>query len=135
MNVYKNVTGIILSAGFSSRMNTPKALLELPITTSAQKAKLNFLEEIYSKMSSYLEQVIIVLGHNKDEILDKTSLPNAEIVYNENYSNGMFSSLKKALSTLSQGKAFMINPVDFPLVKQETYVELLLHSLNNPDGI
>ncbi|MBA3065990.1 hypothetical protein FP828_05825 [bacterium] len=105
-----------------------------------------FLEAIYRKMAEFSEKVIIVLGADKDEILTRLKfagkpgrmvrqMGRAEIVYNENYKNGMFSSLKKALPLMPAGNAFMINPVDCPAVKKETYKGLLAKWGKYPDKI
>jgi len=143
------LTPLILAAGVSSRMknsnrNRPhyrnggagiKALLKLSEGVA-------FLESIYRRMTEFSEKVIIVLGSDKDEILKHSKFAvsavaagSAEIVYNENYQNGMFSSLKKGLSRIPRGNAFMINPVDCPAVKKETYEMLVLEWQKAPEKI
>jgi len=134
------MTPLILAAGLSSRMKKNgdggiKALL-------TSSGGVTFLEGIYRRMAEFSEKVIIVLGADKDEILKHSKFAvsavnagRAEIVYNENYKNGMFSSLKKGLSHLPRGNAFMINPVDCPAVKKETYMALLEKWKNEPGKI
>ncbi|MFH1956962.1 MAG: nucleotidyltransferase family protein [bacterium] len=118
MNKISKVSGIILSAGFSSRMKTNKALLEMDGKT--------FLENIFSKLNDCVREVIVVLGHGKEEILSEVKLPGAKIVFNENFKAGQFSSLKKGISAMSpDSEGFMLNPVDCPLVRKETYREML----------
>ncbi|MCD6310982.1 MAG: nucleotidyltransferase family protein [Elusimicrobia bacterium] len=122
----------------NSNRNRPhylKALLRL-------SDGITFLEEIYRKTSDISGKVIIVLGSDKDEILKRSKFAvlavaegRAEIVYNENYQNGMFSSLKAGLSRLQRGNAFMINPVDCPAVKKETYETLVLEWQKAPGKI
>ncbi len=173
------VTGIILAAGFSSRMKknaAPKLKVRRGVTADASSAHSNrnrphyckalltlrdgvtFLEEICRKMAPLTEELIVVLGSDKDDILKYTNLTeartayvsvpdaapparpresagNVEIVYNENYKKGMFSSLKKGLSRVPHGNAFMINPVDCPVVKKETYKDLLAKWRKKPEKI
>jgi len=125
-NARINVSGIILAAGFSSRMKINKALLK----TSGK----TFLENIFSKLNDCVTEVIVVLGHKKEEILSDVKLPGAKIVFNENFKNGQFSSLKKGLSVMSSNSGgFMLNPVDCLCVKEETYREML--ELWNRQGI
>lgn len=123
---------IILSAGFSSRMKESgrgiKALLEI-------RPGVTFLEEIYGKVSDFSGKVIVVLGADKDEIVRRVNMPEAEIVYNAGFEKGMFSSLKKGLSSLSPGKAFMINPVDCPAVKKSTYEALIRQWERSPERV
>jgi len=112
------LAGIILAAGSSSRMKTPKALLKINDRT--------FLEEIYAKMSPFVKEVIVVVGADKDEILSKVNIKGAKIVYNENYERGMFSSVKKGLSAIASAVGgFVLNPVDCPLVMEKTYKDIL----------
>lgn len=119
-----NVSGIILAAGFSSRMKMTKALLEISSKT--------FLENILSKLNDCVTEVIVVLGHRKEEILSGVKLLGAKIVFNEDFKNGQFASLKKGLSSiLPESEGFLLNPVDCPCVKKETYREMLeLWNLN-----
>ena len=70
-----SVSGIILAAGFSSRMKTTKALLKISDKT--------FLENIFSKLNDCVTEVIVVLGHRKEEILSGVKLPGAKIVFND----------------------------------------------------
>ncbi|PKN00427.1 MAG: hypothetical protein CVU78_00970 [Elusimicrobia bacterium HGW-Elusimicrobia-2] len=131
-----SLTPLILAAGFSSRMKNsnrnrphyPKALLEI-------RPGVTFLEEIYRKVSVFSDRVIVVLGSDKDEILARVNIPRSEIVYNADFEKGMFSSVKEGLSRLSRGKAFMINPVDCPGVRQSTYEGLIRQWEKSPEKI
>jgi len=99
-------------------MKTNKALLKINGNT--------FLENIFFKLNDCVDEVIVVLGYGKKEILSGVKLPGAKIVFNENFKNGQFSSLKKGLSSMSpDSEGFMLNPVDCPLVKEGTYREML----------
>ena len=87
-NTKINISGIILAAGFSSRMKTNKALLKInPIREKHSNGASGvngrtFLEEIYSKMKVCVTEVIVVLGHKKEEILSGVELSGAKIVFN-----------------------------------------------------
>ena len=56
-----NISAIILAAGKSSRMKTPKPLLNLD-----KEALINF--QIKSLKNSHIEEIIVVLGSNAEEI-------------------------------------------------------------------
>lgn len=110
------VEGIVLAGGFSSRAKTNKMTLKY-------KNKELILHTI-SSMKEFCERVIVVTGHYHQEIvalLDNYDF--VKIVYNENYPQGMFSSIKKGVEE-TQGDFFII-PGDYPLVRAITYKNIL----------
>jgi len=75
-------------------------------------------------MKSVCDKIIIVTGHydeNYLEILPKNL--GISIIYNNNYENGMFSSVQKGVENLD-GDCFII-PGDYPLIKRDTYYEAI----------
>jgi len=82
-----DICAIVLAAGESKRMKVPKMLLPYKDKTIIEKVIENII-------SSGIEKVIVVLGSGKDDILKVTgSLPVTDC-YNENYKQGMLSSVK-----------------------------------------
>lgn len=110
------VDGIVLAGGFSSRAKTNKMFLKY-------KDKELILHAINS-MNTICEKIIIVTGHYHKEI-DSFFKPykHVEIVYNESYVEGMFSSIKKGVSRTEN--SFFIIPGDYPLVLADTYKKIL----------
>ena len=110
----QKVAAIILAAGRSERMGTPKPLLAIEGST--------FLETIIENLKrAGLREIIVVLGHRAMEI--KSHLPaDVKSIVNDNYERGQLSSLKRGLGLLSSDTdAFLMVLVDHPLVSVVTY--------------
>jgi len=108
------ISAIVLAAGKSERMCTPKSLLTIRGST--------FLETIVENLKrARLKEIIIVLGYKAEEI--RPHLPaRVKSVVNENYEGGQLSSLKVGLNLLSPDTdAFLMVLVDHPLVSVTTY--------------
>ncbi|MBI5150125.1 MAG: nucleotidyltransferase family protein [Candidatus Omnitrophica bacterium] len=114
------VTGILLSAGLSSRFGSPKALAKL-----GQETVIERLEKLL--LSTETAELIIVLGHGAEQI--KPVLfkhKKVKIVYNKDYKLGQTSSLKTALAHIAlDANGILLLPVDYPLIKQETLQTLI----------
>ncbi|MHC6180071.1 DVU_1551 family NTP transferase [Clostridium sp. JNZ X4-2] len=106
--------GIILSAGYSSRMGDFKPLLKFGEYTSIEVAVNTFI-------SSGIHNVIVVTGYRGGEVREALKNFTVRCIENKSYSQGMYSSIVEAVKTLdSRAKAFFILPVDIPLVKTNT---------------
>jgi molybdenum cofactor cytidylyltransferase len=109
------IAGLILAAGESSRMNSPKALLQIHGKT--------FVEHISEQMArSGVDPVCVVAGAHFAEIRNHFGLREEfSIIHNLKYSQGQLSSLKEGLRQLPTGsEAAMVWPVDLPLVHVNT---------------
>ena len=104
MNEEKNITGIVLAGGKSSRMGSDKGLLKIDDTT--------FIERIIEAMKPLVNQIIIVsnnpeydqFGYTRIEDDIKDSGPLA----------GLYSGLKHSNSEFN-----LILSCDIPLIKTE----------------
>ncbi|WP_235890210.1 nucleotidyltransferase family protein [Flavobacterium gawalongense] len=86
---------IILAAGSSSRMGKPKQLLEFDgMTLITHVSKIACQSKLYP--------VIAVLGANVDLIQANLDVPGLDIVINENWKEGMASSLLKGLNSMNE---------------------------------
>jgi molybdenum cofactor cytidylyltransferase len=105
------VIGIILSAGESKRMGTPKQLLPWGKTIILQQV-------IDNAAASHLAQIILVLGSRAGEIADKIKLPlKTGIMINNDYREGMSSSVKCGVKNAPAGAAaFMLLLGDQPFI-------------------
>lgn len=120
---------VVLAAGRSERMGRPKPLVPCGGTT--------FLGKILSTLAaSRVDVVRIVLGHRAGEIQDAFVLPDEVWALNESYADGMLSSVccgVRALPTTVD--AFLLWPVDHPLVTAATIARLLDKRVKSGKGI
>ncbi len=112
--------GVILSAGESSRMGSPKALLAYRGTT--------FLEHLVNLLQGRVEPLLVVLGHDADRIRAAVHLPpQVRVLLNQDYRLGQLSSLQTAIRALegSPVSGLLVVPVDHPAVEPEVVAALL----------
>lgn len=90
----KNTGIILLAAGNSSRMGSPKQLLVYQGKT--------FLERITDTALEVFDpnQIVLVLGARHHEISSVIKNKNIHIVINENWESGMASSIQSGMKTL-----------------------------------
>lgn len=114
------VTAVILSAGESSRMGEPKALLPVEGQT--------FIERIIRALAqAQIRDIVVILGHHAREISPKLSQLPVRIVINEEYKKGQLSSLQAAIRSL-QGEdcdGILVHLVDHPFVNPDLVEEMV----------
>ena len=88
--------GVILAAGEGSRMGFPKQLVEYKGEA--------LLQTVYELVDNYFDKVVVVLGHESDLIVSLTDFSSAEILINENWREGIGSSLRTSLMYLDNFK-------------------------------
>ncbi|MQG18758.1 MAG: nucleotidyltransferase family protein [SAR202 cluster bacterium] len=102
------VTAILLSAGKSTRMGYPKALLDwqgIPLIRY----------QVENLIKGGVSQVIVVLGHDHKEISKYVTDSQAELIINERYDKGKITSIHKGISVVSdESSDIMILSVDQP---------------------
>ena len=99
--------------------------------------QMTVLEQTISKFEVLCSRVIIVAGFQAEIIQEEIAKINSKsaysfqikFVYNENFSQGMFSSIQKGCNEINAPN-FFITPGDCPLVKKET-VKLLANQKGN----
>ena len=120
------IAGIILAAGASSRMGTPKALLDYRGEA--------FIERLVRVLSSVCDPVIVVLGYHADTIQPVVAA-SATVVINPAPERGQLSSLQTGLAALpADTQGFLFTPVDSPAVAVAT-VEHLAAEFQRRDPI
>jgi molybdenum cofactor cytidylyltransferase len=87
------VTGLVLAAGGSTRLGTPKQLLPY-----GQKTLLDHVLD--TARGCEFDQLVCVIGGSADEIRNQVDLSNAEIVENRQYGEGCSSSIAAALDAV-----------------------------------
>ncbi len=102
------VIAILLAGGESSRMGTPKPLLDWGGHTLIEY-------QIAQLREGGADKVIVVLGHRADEILPFVHQAGAQAIINELYSEGRASSVRVAAGALPEdtGAVVVLN-VDQP---------------------
>jgi molybdenum cofactor cytidylyltransferase len=104
--------GIILAAGASRRMGSPKALLDYRGET--------FVGRLVRVFSRFCDPVIVVAGIHADLIRARMDR-RARLVINPDPDRGQLSSLQTGLAEVPQDAAgFLFTPVDCPTVREET---------------
>ncbi|MGN1350414.1 MAG: DVU_1551 family NTP transferase [Anaerovoracaceae bacterium] len=107
----KNTAGLILSAGFSSRMKDFKPLMKI--------GKKNALEcLIESFRTAGVSEIIVVVGYNAEIICEFLKGQDVSIVTNEKYADGMFTSVQAGIRyAAAQGySCVFMTPVDIPMI-------------------
>ena len=118
--------GVILAAGDSTRMGFPKQLAEI-------KDK-PLLELVIEKVNSNFELSTVVLGYENELIQEKINFYNSNILINENWEEGIVSSIRTALffyqeQKLIENLIFFLG--DQPEVKDDVIFKLLNNESNN----
>jgi molybdenum cofactor cytidylyltransferase len=111
------IAGIILAAGASSRMGTPKALLDYRGET--------FLDRLIRVLGTVCDPVVVALGYHAEEIRAKVH-GRARFVVNPDPSRGQLSSLQTALAEVpDDAEGFLFLPVDCPAAEPETVRQIV----------
>lgn len=114
-----SAAGLILAAGESRRMGTPKALLEFRGET--------FIDRLIGLFSAVCSPVLVVTGAHSDAILSGARrAASARFVHNADYRLGQLSSMQCGLRELpAAASGVLFTLVDHPAVCSETLSRLL----------
>lgn len=107
--------GVLLAAGESRRMGSPKALLEIDGQT--------YLAHLATAMLTAVERLIVVVGAHAEQV--RPAAPSDRrivIVENRDFQRGQLSSLKAAITAVSpSAAAILVHLVDHPRVCAATF--------------
>jgi molybdenum cofactor cytidylyltransferase len=119
------LAAVILSAGQSSRMGTPKALVEFRGKTFLAR----ILDATRQPEIAFLR---VVLGADHAKIRRALALPGDDVVVNRNWQRGQLSSIQAALRSIAADRAasesmdgMLLWPVDVPLVSSALVAALI----------
>ena len=113
---------VILAAGDSSRMGFPKQLAEV-------KEK-SLLQLIIDKVNIKFEYSSVVLGSENEVISEKVDFKNSNILINENWSEGITSSIRTSLF-FYQGQKEIDNVIFFLADQPEVESEVIDGLIND----
>ncbi len=106
------IAAVVLSAGESSRMGRPKALLPIAGET--------FIGRIVAALKqTQAGRIIVVLGHNSDDLAAAIRPLGVEILVNTDYKLGQLSSLQVAVRSLQGDETcdgMLLHLVDHPYI-------------------
>jgi len=106
------IAAVVLSAGESSRMGRPKALLPIEGET--------FIGRIVASLKqTQVGKIVVVLGHNSDLLAAAIRPLAVEILINPNYKLGQLSSLQVAVRNLlpdADCDGILVHLVDHPYI-------------------
>ncbi|MGN6735025.1 MAG: nucleotidyltransferase family protein [Candidatus Binatia bacterium] len=115
------IVAVVLSAGESSRMGRPKALLPIDGET--------FIERIVVALKqTRVGKIIVILGHNASELQPKISHLPVEILINTDYKLGQLSSLQLAVRHLQLDRdcdGMLVHLVDHPYLTPALVQEMI----------
>lgn len=123
------IAAIVLAAGNSTRMGSPKALLPFEQST--------FIDTILERLTAAnCQPLITVLGAEGELICRSTMVDTYHCVSNPAPQEGMLSSLKIAIRELPPDcTGFIMALVDHPNVAPDTYRQLSEMARRHPDAI
>jgi molybdenum cofactor cytidylyltransferase len=114
------ITAVVLAAGISTRMGTPKMLLPWGNTT--------VIGQVISTLTNAgLEDILVVVGGNSDRIAELVKGPEVHMTYNPDFGNGeMLSSVQVGLRNISgEAQAGLIVLGDQPQIKSQIVQTIL----------
>ena len=114
------IAALILAAGESSRMGSPKATL-----VYRDRAFLELIVETVREGG--LDRIVVVLGHQAEVIRRQVKIEPAQVVVNPNYRFGQTSSLQAGLRALvgDDPEAILLCLVDHPAISADSVRRIL----------
>jgi molybdenum cofactor cytidylyltransferase len=123
------IWAVILAAGESKRMGTPKMLLPFKGFT--------MIESVIDNITrSDADNTLIVLGAEKERLTQLPGILRVVRCYNDNYKEGMLSSVKCAFKNVPAGtRAVMVFQGDQPLITPDVINSVIKAYLSSEKGI
>jgi len=107
------IAALILAAGESERMNTPKMILPFDGKTIVEKV-------IENVISSVVDKTFVVLGADNDKIVEIIKKYPVTYCYNDDYKNGMLSSVQCGFRSIPPGyEAVLVFLGDQPMISPD----------------
>jgi len=121
------VAAVVLAAGASTRLGQPKQLAPI----GGRPALAYTLDAL---RASSLNRIVLVLGHNADEIAAALDLTEITVVRNDAYAEGQSTSVRAGVKALGDDIAAALMVVgDQPLLAP-TVVDAIVHAYEQTGG-
>lgn len=118
------IWAVILGAGESKRMKTQKLLLPFDGKTMIERV-------IENVMQSDVDHTLVVIGSNREEILGVIGNLPVSLCYNDNYKQGMLSSVKCGVKALPENfEAALVFLGDQPMIPKAA-VNMVIDTYRN----
>jgi molybdenum cofactor cytidylyltransferase len=127
----RKISGMLLAAGESTRMGSPKQLLVFD-------GEILIVRILRLLLSAPLHEIIVVLGHQAQAVREAITFKDARVRYtvNDRFNEGMSSSIKKGMECLApDSEGVLISLVDHPWIKHDTISGLVHRWAQNGRGI
>ena len=123
------ITGLVLAAGRSERMGTPKQLLPF--------GRVTLIEQVIRTLtrSRLGKDVVVVLGDRAMDIVKRISGLPVRLAYNPDPEGDMVSSIRCGLAYIEPDQAIMIALGDQPLVTTGIVNRLFDEYEGRPEGL
>ena len=128
MDQIRKPAGLILAAGFSSRMKDFKPLMKI--------GGLSPLEILINHFrAAGVEDIFVVTGYNAEVLDHFLAGKGVKTIYNENFEDGMFTSVQAGVKAASENgnDCFLLTPVDIPLSPPYIMKAVLNRQYKTPD--
>ena len=123
------ISAILLAAGESRRMGSPKLLLKWGDSTIIEKS-------VDALLASKVDELIVVLGYQAQEISRKVGSRRLKITINQQYRMGMSTSIRRGLRQVDpKSEAILVALADLPFIETDVINHLIDSYRRNPYGI
>jgi molybdenum cofactor cytidylyltransferase len=113
------ISAIVLAAGEARRMGETKQLLPW-------RGKTVLGHVLDTLLSSSVDEVILVLGHEAERVLEKVAIREIKVVFNPDYQKGMSTSLRRGLRAMNKAaEGFLVVLADQPAITPEIIDRLI----------
>ncbi len=128
-SIIDNVAIAILAAGESKRMGSPKAFLQIEGETLLDRT-------IATAKSTNAQNIFLITGAYHNEMLQVANMAGIKVLFNEDWQEGMSSSLRRAIEAvgdLSNLKGLLVLLIDQPYVDRDLLRLLISKFEENPE--
>lgn len=128
----EKIIGIILAAGYSSRMGAFKPLLQI-----GDRTAIEWIVDTYQRLG--IDPVIAVTGYQRELLKLTLKKKGVREAYNERYDQGMFSSIQTGLSEAlkafpDEPEGYFLMLADSPLVSANVLKQILDKHRETPEA-
>jgi molybdenum cofactor cytidylyltransferase len=113
------ITAIVPAAGLSSRMGQNKLLMRFGGKSLIERA-------VDTLFASGIDEVVVVLGHEANQIRGQLEGKQVRLVENPDYQQGLSTSIRAGVGAVEGAEAIMIYLADQPLLESGEIRRLIL---------